>query len=458
MLRSRSLHLLPRALALAACLAAAGCGHDRSRDPERGVWRSVGYGYVLDDTGAAPVLYETAGTSWCVRSPEAYGPRGPVRSQLLDGGRRRRAWFGIDVAPITFERLAALPDACRGGGASPADDPVLTLAVLCRTFQEQYAFFPERDPEFPAQCAAAQGALAAEPTPAKLGELVTGLLSSLDDGHVQLYLSPTDVRGFEAPSRIQRQLQAEFEAQTAYDDLGAYVQAQAERFEAIREGYAAGGLQSAAGGALRWGRLGEQAGYVVLDATELADEPATEQGQVEPIAAAFDQALAELGALPTLVLDLRRNGGGYDAVALALAGRLTAAAYPAFGVSAWDGAAFTAPSTVQVTPRGGGYAGRVVVLTSEVTASAAEVLVLALQARGGTTVVGEATHGAFSDQLLRTLPNGWVVSLSNERYQTLDGRCDEVAGIAPDLDVPFFAQEDREAGRDAALDAALGLP
>ena len=50
-------------------------------------------------------------------------------------------------------------------------------------------------------------------------------------------------------------------------------------------------------------------------------------------------------------------------------------------------------------------------LTSELTASAAEIFVLSLLQHPRLTLIGEPTQGILSDTLERHLPNGWLMGV-----------------------------------------------
>ena len=52
--------------------------------------------------------------------------------------------------------------------------------------------------------------------------------------------------------------------------------------------------------------------------------------------------------------------------------------------------------------------------------------------------VGETTRGAFSNALVKPLPNGWTVSLSNEQYVDSQGQCWEGRGIPPEETLTVF--------------------
>ena len=75
------------------------------------------------------------------------------------------------------------------------------------------------------------------------------------------------------------------------------------------------------------------------------------------------------------------------------------------------------------------------VLISKATCSAAEVFALAMRELPHVRLVGEATCGTLSDEMIHRLPNGWRYSLSNELYLSPRGECFEAAGVQPDLEV-----------------------
>jgi carboxyl-terminal processing protease len=102
----------------------------------------------------------------------------------------------------------------------------------------------------------------------------------------------------------------------------------------------------------------------------------------------------------------------------------------------WKGS-FTEPQPLTLTPSPGPqFLKPVYVLISPFTQSAGEVFALAASAIPTVTIMGEPTQGILSDNLFHRLPSDWEVSLSNEVYETLDGRCFESAGVPPALQLP----------------------
>lgn len=166
-----------------------------------------------------------------------------------------------------------------------------------------------------------------------------------------------------------------------------------------------------------------------------------------------------------LVLDLRINGGGSDALALQVAGRLTDRAYVGYAKRARNDPAdpgrHTRPQPVLVQPAADRFrdTGSVAVLIGAETYSAGETLTQALMQRPLRTVrIGQNTQGVFSDVLERILPNGWTFGLPNEEYLTPSGgKTFDGEGIPPDIRTGNFLQEIAKGNHDSAYAQALAV-
>lgn len=96
----------------------------------------------------------------------------------------------------------------------------------------------------------------------------------------------------------------------------------------------------------------------------------------------------------------------------------------------------------------------VAVLVDANSRSAAELTPAALQEAGRAVVVGAPTAGAVLISQETPLPDGGRLSLSRADFVTQGGVRLEKRGVTPDVDAPL-TPEDRRAGRDPGLDAAL---
>lgn len=177
------------------------------------------------------------------------------------------------------------------------------------------------------------------------------------------------------------------------------------------------------------------------------------------IDAALERTLGELGDARGMVVDLRFNSGGWDRVALALAGRFAAADAPAFTKHAVRSDVAVEAQTVATVPTSGRrHTGPVAVLTSDATISAGEVAVLALRVLPNARTFGWPTYGALSDELAYILPNGWEGTISNEVYTAAEGQVYGNRGVPPAQPAVELSSEDFWTTFDAPLrDAAAWL-
>lgn len=184
---------------------------------------------------------------------------------------------------------------------------------------------------------------------------------------------------------------------------------------------------------------------------------------IEEIEAAFD-VIAQRGAR-ALVIDLRDNPGGAFAVR-PLVGHVLSLPLDAgvFLPQRWYQRKQRAPTNedirdalpwegwsirtfwaearaslllrVRFEPQSPRYSGPVFVLTSQRTASAAELAADALKASGRGTLVGETTAGRMLSQALFDIPGGFLLSLPIADYHSFETGRIEGNGVTPHIVVP----------------------
>ena len=175
----------------------------------------------------------------------------------------------------------------------------------------------------------------------------------------------------------------------------------------------------------------------------------------------FSKALPDvLEDAEAIVLDLRSNGGG-DAEAMADIASLFLDDGINLGRFAdRSGASFelqTYTKRLWRVPQLGRIKLPLVVLTSESTSSAAEIMVAALQMKGRARVIGTVTCGCvLAIRNRHPLPDGGVLDVSEFDYRTANGVRLEGAGIKPD-NVITLTRNDVYSRRDAALEYAKNV-
>ena len=163
-----------------------------------------------------------------------------------------------------------------------------------------------------------------------------------------------------------------------------------------------------------------------------------------------------------LILDLRNNGGGYLNSVSAVASLFL----PENKVVMTEQYA-SGPDDV-IKTSGGQLTNihNIVVLVNQNTASAAEVMTLALkQQREDVTIIGTTTYGKGTVQVSRTFTDGSALKYTTAKWVSPDGTWVNGVGITPDVEVKlhdvmyhtFASMEDNETYQyDSVSDAVKG--
>ncbi|HJU55953.1 MAG TPA: S41 family peptidase, partial [Pyrinomonadaceae bacterium] len=180
----------------------------------------------------------------------------------------------------------------------------------------------------------------------------------------------------------------------------------------------------------------------------------------EEVAGALVRALDhELRGVRGLVVDLRYNGGGETeamtevASAFLPAGRSLGRFTDRLGRLQFE--PYTRAALLFAPDRIKTFRGRVVILTSERTSSAAEIFVAALKDAGRATTIGQSTCGCvLAIRRRHVLPDGGELTVSEMDYQTAAGARLEGAGLVPD-ELIALDRQDLRARRDRAFERAV---
>ncbi|MEM1124223.1 MAG: S41 family peptidase, partial [Bacteroidota bacterium] len=197
-------------------------------------------------------------------------------------------------------------------------------------------------------------------------------------------------------------------------------------------------------------RTSSQFGYLRLDEM-------TEKFPLRRLKKALNTAFAAFQNKEGIIIDLRFNGGGWDKVGYQIAGHLVnkkqIGHYKKTRKKGTN--EFKKLKSFSVKPKSKNiFAKPVIILTSDFTASAAEVFLLAVKYLPHVTIVGDTTEGIFSDMYEFELPNNWEVSLSHQQFFSTDMVNYEEIGIAPDVKV-VNSVEDLENEVDRVIAKAI---
>ena len=157
----------------------------------------------------------------------------------------------------------------------------------------------------------------------------------------------------------------------------------------------------------------------------------------------FREAMASLGGVESLILDLRGNGGGLLNQALDMAGYFLPSGAEIVSI---EGRAISSES--YTNPRKGEFDGRIMVLIDESSASASEIVAGAIQDWDRGVVVGRESFGKGLVQRQVLLGDGSAVRLTMARYHTPSGRVIQRPYKKGDKESYYKAHYERLAGHE----------
>ncbi|WP_405711609.1 S41 family peptidase [Streptomyces xanthophaeus] len=446
------------ALALVGAAAPAATAHQPATD---GIWRTDGYGTVLSIRNGTLQEYQTTAVS-CIAGdtaqrtgPGAYTTSGNAVLTVRTRGDRDRASVRLDgdVGERNLRRMVELPGAC----TRPAPgDPLASFDVFWQSFEENYPFFAAKGIDWHAVRDRYRPTVHEGTSPDELFAVFGKMVEPLHDAHVAVWDVDADGDGY--PDRRFAQPRPG----TVLPD--GKLDAEVKKFVVERDLKDARNVQDFAAGRITYADLPGGQGYLRISGFGgYAGDDAPYAAELAELDKALDAVFGQdrTRHLKGLVIDLRINGGGSDAMGLHIAGRLTDTPYLAYSKRARndpaDPARHTRPQPLYVTPAPGPrYTGPVAVLTGGSTVSAGETFTQALMDRPGRTVrIGQPTQGVFSDVLERKLPNGMALWLPSEELLTRSGRTFDGAGIPPHLTEPVFTPQEFARNEDSAFDRAV---
>lgn len=312
----------------------------------------------------------------------------------------------------------------RAGTSSPETN----FETLWKEFDTRYSFFEIKHINWDSLHTVYRAQVTSTTTDVQLFQIMSSMLSNLKDGHVSLTASV----GTYAYTGWYSQYPTNF--------LGTAAVAR----------YFSTDYGTIAGGYLRYAKIADSIGYLYIGPNLLGDQTLWSQ--------AIDVIINTLKDCKGIIVDIRNNGGGNDALGNVVAGRF-ADQVRTYSYIRWRSGPshsdFTDYQAATIEPQGPQrFAKRVALLTNRRCFSSAEGTILMMRALPNVTVIGDTTGGGSANPITLTLPNGWSYRVSRWIQYTAQKTVFEGTGLPPNIPI-WIGAADSAAGRDAILERAI---
>ena len=436
---------------------------DKDLNSINGSWESLGSGWVLQIKDSTTYqIYDITSIS-C--SPVKNGEFKEIEKSISLKNDTLSLVKG--VITYKFKQINRLSDLCTTQTSNK--DPLYNFEVFAENVKSHYAFLELNTINWDSLYQGQKEKLLQNPTEVHLYQILEETLEALHDNHA--YLEATeDIYKVMDTIAITEEEEEEVQQQNKSENLKEYGDIQIARMvtkhhlqEEMTTNYASW-LPL-----IQWGKLNDDIGYIQVQTMwlyadlNIAEERVKEIGYVDAYVEAFhkifddvyikkeveaaskimDQVMDDLLEMKSIVIDVRFNGGGQDAVSFEILSRFIADKELQVATQKLKyGNEFTPVLPLFIKGSENAYTKPVYVLTSQQTGSAAEAFSIATMARHHIKRIGSSTSGAMSTSLEKKLPNDWIFAISNEVYMDNNGNNYENIGIP--VDYEMYYPKDRQ--------------
>lgn len=359
-----------------------------------------------------------------------------------------------------FDRIEKLPDQCL---SKPARSPLHTFEAFWHLFKENYAFFELRGVDWDQMYKTHRPLVHAHISDDDLFAVLSDMIKPLNDGHVFIFDGAK--RGLLSGSlgEVWERWANDNPDLANKGQMGADPRAE---FISYYRDYVANEILEGQGhrGAndtIFWGWVSPDIGYIDIHsmAMTIADNPDPSVSEVVTIVKkTMDKILMELGHAKAIIIDARFNSGGKDIMGFTIAGYFTDKERLVSRKRALHQGNWTETQDIYIHPQSSRpFTGPVYYLAGKNSISAAETFSLAMQTLPNVKSVGTNTYGVLSDILFKVLPNGWFAGLSNEIYESADGKVYEGSGVPADIAIPLSVCGKLDLALKKQLDTVIAL-
>ncbi|KUP04687.1 hypothetical protein Q75_14610 [Bacillus coahuilensis p1.1.43] len=414
-------------------------------ETERQVWKSIGYHIILEMDNEDVIVYNYTKDSLLPFGFGTINDTGEIVIEKLYGAPLLNLLFWTDTASGTFhdgvvidligfkkyfERIEDLPDVKI---KTFTKNPVHNYEVFFNLFEENYSLFKIANVDWNALYSEYRAKVTEQTTDEELLATFKEMIQLLNDGHTNV------LTGLQSGVGSKREKLPGFEL---------YLDNQ-EKIKKNSKNYLSQKTKCIINKHIEYAPINDDLYYVRVNDFYATDKQAIKDG--------LTKLQRDLDGISSIIVDLRLNHGGTDYFALQFAELFAKEEVFVFSkqTRVGDYDEFNEPTNIYMSPADHALkAEKVIVMTSNVTGSAAEVATMAFDQMNHVTIIGETTMGVHSDIIMSILPNGWIVTLSAEKYTAADGNVYEQIGLFPDEKV-ILTEEAVLKGLDTVLERAI---
>jgi len=309
------------------------------------------------------------------------------------------------------------------------DTPEGNFQTMWDKFDSHYGLFLVKDIDWNAVYASHLPLAKSAKTEEELFKVLTSALRILNDQHINLYTTNSNLADYNSGHNGHIPAQETFLFKVVQDNYLI-------EYHEVNDDFG-------------YGKLAENIGYIHASSFNVS---------LTDFKNAMDKAMKALALTDKIIFDIRDHTGGSDNVSKYIAGRFAKSKKLFMTSKKRNGPGhndFEEMLKWYVEAEGESqYTKPVILLTTSLSISAAETFTFAMRENDNVTHMGEITAGAFSDVIAYQLPNGWLCTIGVGDYRGSDGKSYEGIGIAPHI-YNKNLKADVLAGIDKTLEMAI---
>ncbi|NRA88246.1 MAG: S41 family peptidase [Rhizobiales bacterium] len=403
----------------------------------KGIWRSIGYGYLLEITELGMVLYDIDKLN-CYKKPISSANISAQMTFFKSVGNMITISVSENSTRYNFTKLKGnLFKYCKINSTSSI---INNFDYFTNIMSTHYAYFDLYQINWQKQIIEARAKIHNGTSKPALFKILSSMLHGLNDAHLSLN-AEIDGKSFSFKTGYSKYLRPAldiaFSLQTKFKSDRKFRRYWFEKHKKNIIGKILSGQNyTSFNDRIMWGKV-DNIGYINIFGMTGFSDNGTLENEIKHAKNAINEIMNRLKSSKAIIVDISTNSGGFDELGLLFASHFTRKQIYAYSKVAVGAEKLT--QKIYIKPALDNlYLGEIFLITSDHTVSAAETFTLAMRAIKNVTHIGEITRGAFSDILDKPLPNGWELGLSNEIYRDVNGINWEGKGIPPSLILPIF--------------------